>query len=116
MFTPSIRPPILLPGAAIYRLRQAQDLSYRDLASRIERSHGRRLDHAQIYRIEHGGGYSRPALEQIAAGLRVQVADLFIDPRLAPLATLDATLRAEAERKVAEYVADLLAAYRGRQP
>lgn len=115
MFQPSKTPPTKLPGAAIYRLRQAQDLSYRELADRI-RLHGLHIDHAHIYRIERGGRYRPDALEKIATGLGVSLQDLFIDPRLAPLATLPADHRTEAEQKVADYVADLLAAYKSRSP
>lgn len=113
MFRPASTPPTAAPAAAIYRLRQYHDLSYRELAHRIQRA-GHNLDHANIYRIEHGAAYTSQSLAAIAAGLQVAVTDLFTDPRLAPLATLAPADRAEAEAKVSAYVADLLLAYRAR--
>jgi transcriptional regulator with XRE-family HTH domain len=104
------QPTATLPGAAISALRRAQGLSYRELAARIER-HGETVDHTHLYRIEtEGANVTAAVLARIARGLGVAPADLWIDPRLAPLATLPDDTRAVAEAKVAVYVADLVAA------
>ena len=62
-----------------------------------------------------GGGTGTggaPVVARIARGLGVAPEDLWVDPRLAPLASLPHDARAIAEAKVATYVADLVAASR----
>ena len=115
MFRPTPHPPTEPPAAAIYRLRQRHGLSYRDLARRIETRGRGVLDHGQIHRIEHGGGYTSASLALIADAFGVPIAALFADDTLAPLWALPEPERARALAKVTDYCADLGAAYSVRR-